>query len=332
MPDTPKKRGRPPKPKEVEEWRDIDGYEGLYQISNFGRVKSSDRVMPHKAHGTWRIKARILKQFLAGPVGSQYKSVFLHQGNGKQNIFRVHRLVAIAFIPNPDGKEQVNHIDGCKTNNYVSNLEWVTALENTAHAWKNGLCNNVIEAKSRPVINVDTGERFSSLKEAANKHGVTGSAIMRACQGKCTQSAGFRWQYTEDYDAGLPLRKTENKNYTAVKQYDLKTGNLVKEYPSIQEATLAVGACVSGISLCCRGKSKSIAGYMWRYATDKSPEPYFNNTGGKVAVEQIDPQTGRVVGKYQSMTEAQRRLGKIKISEVCAGKTKQAGGYYWRYA
>ena len=95
----------------MEIWRDIDGYEGLYQVSNFGRVKSFQRGKP-----------RILKAFL----NSGYLSVVLYRDHKVKQCL-VHRLVALAFIPNPEDKPLVNHINGVKTDNCVENLEWATA-------------------------------------------------------------------------------------------------------------------------------------------------------------------------------------------------------------
>ena len=107
-----------------EEWRDVVGYEGLYQVSNFGRVKSFQKN-----------KVKILKSNLG--IGG-YLRVVLCKNEKKKNRF-VHVLVAKAFITNPENKTQVNHRDGNKKNNHVSNLEWVTPKENIEHAFKNGL-------------------------------------------------------------------------------------------------------------------------------------------------------------------------------------------------
>ena len=104
-------------------WRDICGYEGLYKVSNFGRVKSL-----HFG------REKLLK---AGVSNTGYANVSLTKNKTKKN-FHVHVLVAGAFLPNPEGKREVNHIDGDKTNNRVENLEWVTGSENTRHAIQNG--------------------------------------------------------------------------------------------------------------------------------------------------------------------------------------------------
>ena len=107
-------------------WKDIKGYEGLYQVSNLGRVKSLERKVL-RSEGEYRtISERILKPqtTLRG-----YQRIGLHY-KGINKLFRIHRLVAQAFIPNPDNKPEVNHIDGKTSNNRVDNLEWVTAAQN----------------------------------------------------------------------------------------------------------------------------------------------------------------------------------------------------------
>lgn len=115
----------------MEEWRDIKGYEGLYQISSLGEVKSVERISP-QGH---RLKERIRKTYI-DRYG--YRAINLCK-NGVITKYDIHRLVAIAFIPNPEEKPQVNHIDGNKLNNCVENLEWNTCSENISHAFRTGI-------------------------------------------------------------------------------------------------------------------------------------------------------------------------------------------------
>lgn len=118
----------------MEEWRDIKGFEGLYQISNFGRVRGVDRYIKDSI-GRNRFHKRKLKSQSTSKRGYNFVTI---SKNTKMYMFNVHRLVALAFIPNPHNKPCVNHIDLNQLNNHVSNLEWCTQKENVHHAIKNG--------------------------------------------------------------------------------------------------------------------------------------------------------------------------------------------------
>ena len=118
-----------------EEWRDVVGYEGLYQVSNMGRVKSLSRRIVYKDGREYNYPSKVMKN---QKVSTGYRSVTLYRVNGKKQYY-VHRLVAETFIPNPNNLSDVNHKDGCKTNNILSNLEWCSHSDNQKHAYKNGL-------------------------------------------------------------------------------------------------------------------------------------------------------------------------------------------------
>ena len=122
----------------MEIWKSIEGYEGLYEVSNLGNVKSLERqVLGKLASYTRSVKERILK-LKTSKYG--YLEVSLHK-EGKLSTKRVNRLVAIAFINNVNNYPQVNHIDGNKLNNHIDNLEWVTCKKNINHAVESGLTN-----------------------------------------------------------------------------------------------------------------------------------------------------------------------------------------------
>lgn len=117
-------------------FKDIKGYEGLYQVSNLGNIKS--------LHCN---KEKIMKPTIRSK-NYQYYFVGLLK-DGKRKYFAIHRLVAMMFIPNPNNYEQVDHLDGNKLNNNVENLEWVTSKENTNRAWGKGLAKYTDERKQK---------------------------------------------------------------------------------------------------------------------------------------------------------------------------------------
>ena len=172
-------------------WKDIKGYEGLYKVSSEGRVKSLERIIVDSIGRKRTINERILKNSLKN---CGYIYVNLYNG-GK----RVHRLVAEAFIPNPEDKPEVNHKDEDKTNNCVENLEWVTAKENANFGTRNV---RVAKALSKPVAQYTKDEElikvWSSINEAGCQLGISQGNISLAAQGKQNTCGGFVWKYVEN--------------------------------------------------------------------------------------------------------------------------------------
>jgi hypothetical protein len=117
-------------------WKDIPGYEGIYQVSNIGNVKNLEYYITESNGKIRKRRARNLSKKL--PRGAFYYQIILFNKK-KAKLWRVHRLVALAFIPNPNNKPEVNHINGNKSDNRVENLEWCTRKENAEHAVKKGL-------------------------------------------------------------------------------------------------------------------------------------------------------------------------------------------------
>ena len=118
-----------------EVWKSIEGFEGFFQISNHGRIRSLDRYVNARNGGKRFEHGRIMKS----SINSRKYYILPLRKNGYVKTFRINRLVAIAFIPNPENKPEVNHIDGDKQNNHVKNLEWSTHKENIKHALETGL-------------------------------------------------------------------------------------------------------------------------------------------------------------------------------------------------
>ncbi len=122
-------------------WKDIKEYNG-YQVSNLGRVRTFNKTTFTTKHGVRHWENRILKP--REDIKNRSLSVSLWK-NGKNRSHLIHRLVAETFIPNPDNKPEVNHIDGDRHNNKLDNLEWTTKQENMQHAFRTGLCSNQIK-------------------------------------------------------------------------------------------------------------------------------------------------------------------------------------------
>ncbi|HSH25866.1 MAG TPA: NUMOD4 domain-containing protein [Massilibacterium sp.] len=138
----------------AEEWKDVIDYEGLYQVSNTGKVRTVSRMIKHSRGGLRKHKQIILKQRIM-PNGYHRIEVINKQGERK-GVY-VHRWVAQSFVKNPGDKQEVNHIDGNKSNNNANNLEWCTPKENSEHARNTGLNNN---GNKIVLINKETNESF----------------------------------------------------------------------------------------------------------------------------------------------------------------------------
>ena len=194
-------------------WKDVEGYEGLYQVSNEGRVKSLDRRVAARNDSTM-FKKGVLMTLQTTHKG--YYGVVL-QKEGVKRTHQVHRLVATAFIPNLEGKTQVNHIDCNKKNNHVSNLEWVTQNENMQHAVDNGRFLNFSEKQRCSVIkNLESAvakrkrsveqysldgkliRTFGSITDAEKATGASCPKITDCCRGKRKTTHGFIWKYAKE--------------------------------------------------------------------------------------------------------------------------------------
>ena len=141
-------------------WKDVEGYEGFYQVSSTGQVRSVDRVVDHKRHGNMIRKGKMLKP---GKDTGGYPIVNICK-NGKCKNVKVHRLVAMAFAYNPERKPEVNHLSGIKTENGIWNLEFVTGSENVRHAYQMGLFTG------KKILTNDQVDQIRSEYIRGNKH------------------------------------------------------------------------------------------------------------------------------------------------------------------
>jgi len=177
---------------EKEIWKDIQGYEGLYQVSNLGGVKN--------------IKYGRLKKILINSNGYYIASLYK---NNKLKQKRVHQLIAIAFIPNPNNYKEINHKNGIKLDNRIENLEWVSRLENVNHAYRTGLItrkqiekatNSMKEKIQKPILQLKNGivlNEFKGTNDAGRILNIHPTLIYKNLKRKIKHTHGFTFEYKE---------------------------------------------------------------------------------------------------------------------------------------
>lgn len=185
-----------------EEWRAIPGYEGYYEVSSLGNVRSLDKEIKANLVNNEYVNrpGRILKQ----KEVKGYKTVSLCV-DYEATTWRVHRLVAMAFIPNPDSKPQVNHIDGNPSNNCVNNLEWCTAKENQWH--RRNILGKTSNGRETPVRCVELGWCFPTIQGAADWLGLQKSHICHCLKGDRNTTGGYHFEPCTKEEAEKAVEK-----------------------------------------------------------------------------------------------------------------------------
>ena len=178
----------------MEEWKDIKGYEGLYQVSNEGRVKSLERTWTC-GENNQTIRHNDEKPMKQVPIWNGYLRVCLSK-DGNNKWYLVHRLVAEAFIDNPDNLPQVNHKNENKTLNSVENLEWCDRSYNINYGTRTKRTSKPVEAIDN---NGNVVYKFKSMREA-RRSGFADANILKCIKGECEKSYGFKWSYTKKED------------------------------------------------------------------------------------------------------------------------------------
>lgn len=183
-------------------WKDIPGWEGFYRVSDHGNVKSIPRTLE-----TVKVKSGIVMAHFKGRFMAQkknehgYMAVYLTKGN-KTKGYLVHRLVLMAFVPNPENKPYVDHIDNNPSNNNLSNLRWCTPLENVRHCINQGrqkYFSGLDNVRSKPIAQYDLSGNlictYESACQAAEKTNFVRTNINKVCRGERRTAHGFKWEF-----------------------------------------------------------------------------------------------------------------------------------------
>lgn len=256
-----------------EVWKDVVGYEGLYQVSNFGRIKSIDRIN----HKGMIINGKIIK-----PRIDYRNRVFISLSkNGSRRNFVLARLVAYAFIynDNPEIKTEVNHKDENPLNNCCDNLEWCNHKYNCNYGTR---IDRIKSKQSIPILqytlNGDFIAEHKSMHEAAKSINADAGHICDCCLGNRKWAYGFFWRYKDNFlyenakkalDRKIKSSKESRKEKIAIKcgkpveQYS-KDGIFIAKYPSTRHASEATGICRPSIINASNGKQRQAGGFIWK--------------------------------------------------------------------
>lgn len=252
----------------MEEWKDISGYEGYYQVSNYGRIKSLDVYVNNSLTSKRLSKGKIIIQSMKE---NGYMQVALSKENKVKNYY-VHRLVAAAFCEMKPGCDVVNHINEIKHENMADNLEWCTQSHNLKH--RNAMQRMVKSRNKRgcpssekPVSQYDLNGHhirdYDSVAKASRSTGLLEEAIRGSLNPKKNnrRAGNYQWRHkTGDKYIG----EYKNNALTPVLQFSIK-GVLLAKYKSMTEASKCTNTNLSKINECCRGKRNHANNYKWMY-------------------------------------------------------------------
>lgn len=295
-----------------EKWLPVKGYEGFYEISDHGKVRSVKRrgyiMSPYKNNGG-------------------YLCIRLSKDNKKKS-FTVHRLVAEAFIPNPENLPQINHKNENKTYNLVENLEWCDCRYNLMYG---SLPEKRKKLYGQAVCMYDKHGRFlktfRSAREAERQLGVSHNSILKCCKGESYFAGSFLWRFEKETKRDNIIPKFYKNAPREVDQYD-KNLNLIATHESIHAAARAIGGKAENIGFACRTSGHTASGFYWVFHGTKPTKKITKK------IRKYDLRMN-YIDTYANLNDASISVGgkskKAGIKQCLYGKNKQAYGYIWKY-
>ena len=336
---------------EKEIWKKVNGYEDYYEVSNTGKVRSISREIKRSNKGNYYQEGKVLT--LSQNRKGYYIANLWINGKGKKHF--IHRLVADAFIDNPNNYPVINHKDENPQNNNVENLEWCTYSYNVNY----GIANKRrIKTISKPIYQLDKDSKeiikiWTNANEVANHYNCSKGKIFGWCQ-DYAEAEGCIWCYADNYESGFKgkvrrayrvkpkpteediirrgiKRKNRNRPICKISMDDF---TIIKRYDNINEAK-DDGNDYNKLYACLSKQTKKYNNFFWCYADEYDNIEFdkLKKSKGSKSIIMFDLQTNEVLNKWDSMTEMYNKDGYAitLVGKCCKGIINNAYGYGWRY-
>lgn len=301
-----------------------------YEVSNLGNIRSNKKATP-----------RLLKPFPSGSNGGDGKGRYMSVrllANGVERDYSVHRLVAMAYIDNPNNLPFVNHKNGIRDDNRVENLEWCDGSYNTWHSYNVlGNTNGLAKAVCQYTKGGDFVREWESASEAERETQIDGASITEVCRkNTCRKTAGgFIWRYKRDEEVILSNEGKKKIGVTYHKTFPVvqisKYGERLKTFDSVREAAKEVGVTEGGVTGVCMKRTRGYnyaGGYLWRYE-DEYDENEFGYFVDKTFVQMT--MNNIFVNEYKGTHDLVDNGGfkLVKVIMCCRGKRNSTDGFKW---